>query len=75
MNTCVHQGCVLGYDNSTMALSVWDEDDQRQMYLHWTSYWGNVPGLVPQRDEPIELVYQVNPKGLSLIGGRPPLRA
>jgi hypothetical protein len=71
MNTWIHDGRALSFNENTLVLRVRDEKLQEDVEVHWTSYWGDIPALVPRRNEPLELVYTGTPEKPRLLAARP----
>ncbi len=71
MDTRVHQGRVLEFNERNMVIRVHDEKLGKEVEIHWTSYWSEVPGRPPSPDEIIELVYNGTEAAPRLLAARP----
>lgn len=71
METRIHDGHVIEYNERRMVLSVRDEKLDKNVDVHWTSYWGEVPSLIPQPNEAVELVYNGTEACPHLLAARP----
>ncbi len=71
VKTWTHTGSTVGFDRPNLLLTIHDKVTNKDVQLHWTSYHGDVPSLVPEPGDALTLVYKGTKANPVILLARP----